>query len=274
MVEVEQMKLTTKMILVGAFLFPIIVYLFFLFELLSLPTGRGLEKSDWLSFIGSYSSAFVALGAIIFGVMQYRAGIDYRDEQRRKEKTYRPLYDELMGMQNSILVKTPFPVIIDFERQRHSSYPCYDIWRAIELDNRRFDIPADLGVRLDKLRLKIGEYLAIRESDNAKAEIKKILDETLAENAQPSCNFMGIEAHLLNLVLPDNDADICDSGIIRGSDNTDKNVKEKINATIYRKCNEVQSIRNIRKKYQEYLDAQESAIDLLGKLIKSTRGRF
>jgi len=247
-----------------ALLFPFAVYLFFLIDG-PLPTGSGLGRSDWLSFIGSYASAFVALGAIAFGIHKFNEGLKRRDEQlerqahvRKSETIYQPLYNELVEERNLIFAtQIPKPQM-----------PRTNVWGEIQKDHRKFDVPKELNAQMGELCSKI-EECQITWSIAAN-EVGCIFNATIEADEHLIERLNNFEETLLHHVLENNEKWVYGFVMYHTSIMREANRKD-IDEVLYEKYSKIESLSNLRKAYEEYVVAQKDTLDLLEKLIKNAK---
>ena len=109
------------------------------------------------------------LGALIGGIFSLAGAISVGKHQlkaqtqvRRKNVIFKPLYDELNYIHNTILKQNPYPQWVSFEEQLQTKlkYPQYTVWGRIKLDSRLLETPRKLSNILQQLESDAKEYLS------------------------------------------------------------------------------------------------------------------
>lgn len=224
------------------------------------------------------------LGAVVGGIFSLLGSIWVNNKQikgqhnlKRKECIYGPLYDELIKIQNEILEENHYPSYIEFKKgpQTIRPHPQYTEWRRIKGDTRSLDIPEYLFNKMEELESAIIEYLEERNKVNE--YLKKILNSALINNDFEPSNIVNIGDVISSDILDNKGKDIFRSHMMfEINENEDLNevAIEKVNDEIYREANKLETVINIRKKYNEMLKLQKEGIDMLGILIKIINRRY
>lgn len=240
----------------------------------------GVSKIDSNIIIGD-STLFgvigTLLGAIIGGVFSLMGSVWVNSRQqralqniKRKNVIYSPLYDELIEIQNIILQQNPYPNYISFKKDQQTilPHPQFSAWGRIKTDTRYLDVPSILVNQMEQLEETIHNYQLVRHT--ADEEIRNVLNSVLIGNNLRPSNIVNIGSVISGDILARNSIDILNKYSI--PENEDSNIgkftREKILYEIYRKCDNVQTVIEIRKRYEEWLNIQEKTIEILSILIK------
>lgn len=216
------------------------------------------------------------LGAVIGGFLSLMGSLWINSKQQRatqnikkKNVIYSPLYDELVDIQNRILVLNPYPNYVVFEKgdQIITSHPQFLAWGHIKADTRYLEVPDILVKQMEQLESAIRKYLDIRNQGSE--AIQKILNEVLLENELEACNIINIGDTISSDILNGIKADIYHKAMEIGNRNQlDDDMKTRINAQVYEKCNNNEVVLEIRRRYDAWIKAQREAIEMLSILIK------
>ena len=216
------------------------------------------------------------LGAIIGGVFSLMGSVWVNSKQqravqniKRKNVIYSPLYDELVDIQNSILEQNPYPNYIVFKKDRQTilPHPQFSAWSRIKADTRYLEVPDLLRKQMDKLENSIHEYQEIRGIVND--EIKDILNSVLVDNGLSPCTIINIGEVISRDILSNRHIDIYHEAMEIGSDKSlNDTLRNTINAQIFQKAECTQSIIEVRKRYDNWINVQKQTIEMLSLLIK------
>lgn len=216
------------------------------------------------------------LGAIIGGVFSLMGSVWVNSKQqravqniKRKNVIYSPLYDELVDIQNSILEQNPYPNYIVFKKDRQTilPHPQFSAWSRIKADTRYLEVPDLLRKQMDKLENSIHEYQEIRGIVND--EIKDILNSVLVDNGLSPCTIINIGEVISRDILSNRHIDIYHEAMEIGSDKSlNDTLRNTINAQIFQKAECTQSIIEVRKRYDNWINVQKKTIEMLSLLIK------
>lgn len=216
------------------------------------------------------------LGAIIGGVFSLMGSVWVNSKQqravqniKRKNVIYSPLYDELVDIQNSILEQNPYPNYIVFKKDRQTilPHPQFSAWSRIKADTRYLEVPDLLRKQMDKLENSIHEYQEIRGIVND--EIKDILNSVLVDNGLSPCTIINIGEVISRDILSNRHIDIYHEAMEIGSDKSlNDTLRITINAQIFQKAECTQSIIEVRKRYDNWINVQKQTIEMLSLLIK------
>lgn len=243
---------------------------------LQIDCDRISEDSTLFGVIGTL------LGAIIGGVFSLMGSVWMNSKQQRalqnvkkKNVIYSPLYDELVDIQNNILQKNPYPGYISFENgpQTIVPHPQFSAWGRIKADTRYLEVPAILTKKMEQLEESIHGYQSVR--DKADEEIQRILNDVLEDNNLGTCRISNIGRVLSGNILSQNRTDIYHEAMeMREEKDIDEITREKINKEIYDKCDNSQVVIEARKRYKEWLNIQNHAIEMLSVLIKQVLVKY
>ena len=169
------------------------------------------KNSTLVGVIGTLLGAiiggvFTLIGSLCVGKQQIKA----QNQIRRKNIIYKPLYDELFEIHNSILKENPYPLYIDFQKgsQTWLKHPQFVIWGSIKLDSRYLETPSKIARIMDRLEENVKKYLEQRLSINK--VVTKILNDILLREIEVTCTVCNIGDHLLRQVLSDSTFDLFD----------------------------------------------------------------
>lgn len=222
------------------------------------------------------------LGAVIGGFFSFMGSMWVNSKQqrakqdiRRKEDIYSPLYDELVDIQNRIFEVDPFPDYIVFQKgqQTYNLYPQFVVWGCIKGDTRYLEVPVMLISQMERLECAIHKYMDIR--DKASDEIQKIVEGVFMENKLGNLLFPHIGTAISGDILSNRKTDIYDDVMKMATRNKeDSENRENIDKQIFDRCNENKDILDTRKCYENWLDVQRETIEMLSLLIKQVLVRY
>lgn len=216
------------------------------------------------------------LGAIIGGIFSLMGSVWVNSKQqralqnvKRKNVIYSPLYDELVDIQNNILQQNPYPDYVVFKKdiQTILPHPQFSAWGRIKADTRYLEVPNILIKQMEQLEESVHCYQAVRHKANE--EIQNILNDVLKDNNLSTCSIINIGSVISGDILNRKKTDIYHKSMEIGEGkNIDEFTREKVNNEIYYKCDNAQTVIEVRKKYKEWLNIQEHTIEMLSILIK------
>ena len=120
---------------------------------------------------------------------------------------------------------------------------------------------------MDKLENSIYEYQEIRGIVND--EIKDILNSVLVDNGLSPCTIINIGEVISRDILSNRHIDIYHEAMEIGSDKSlNDTLRNTINAQIFQKAECTQSIIEVRKRYDNWINVQKQTIEMLSLLIK------
>lgn len=238
-------------------------------------------KFNLIEKIGTFSSETIAvigtlLGAIIGGVFTLIGSIYVNKNQlkaqtyiKRKNVIYKPLYDEICDIEYNILVKNPFPEIIEFRLIEHGYLKCpqYTVWERIKSDTRYLETPKKLIAEIDKLYEKIANYQCALIGTGE--IIRNIVNNILQNEIGTQYNIKNIGECLIKHVLIDDDFDFYDNYkyCLKERIEISETQKNKIKEQFYEECRKNEKIINIKKVKKEWSSQQLKVIELLTDLI-------
>ena len=118
-----------------------------------------------------------------------------------------------------------------------------------------------------KLENSIHEYQEIRGIVND--EIKDILNSVLVDNGLSPCTIINIGEVISRDILSNRHIDIYHEAMEIGNDKSlNDTLRNTINAQIFQKAECTQSIIEVRKRYDNWINVQKQTIEMLSLLIK------
>lgn len=234
------------------------------------PTIFGVTGTLVGAFIGGF---FTLAGSIWVNRREQRA----KQNVRRKNIIYSPLYDELTDIQDKILPLNPYPVFVTFETgpQTMCPHPQFTAWGRIKGDTRYLEVPNMLAMQLDLVEVAIENYLAKRAS--ASEEVTRILNEVLVEYRLPRCSIRNIGDSISGDILSGQEIDIYKSAMSFRNDgipDPDDVTQSCINREIFERCNNNPTIISVRNLYREWMKSQAKAIEMLSLLIREVLSKY
>lgn len=244
--------------------------------MLQLDGDKIMENSTLFGVIGTL------LGALIGGAFSLMGSVWVNSKQqravqnvKRKNIIYSPLYDELVDIQDHILRQNPYPDYIVFKKERQTilPHPQFSAWGRIKSDTRYLEVPDILAKQMEQLEESIHCYQEVRQK--ADDEIQNILNNVLKDNNLKTCSIINIGSVISGDILSQNEIDIYHKSMEIGEEKTiDEFTREKVNKEIYYRCNNAQTIIEVRKKYKEWLNIQKQTIEMLSILIKQVLVKY
>lgn len=214
---------------------------------------------------------FSLAGAISVGKHQLKA----QTQVRRKNVIFRPLYDELNNIHNTILEENPYPQRISFEEEPQTmlKYPQYTAWGRIKLDTRYLETPRKLSNILQQLETDAKEYLSALST--AERAMMQLLNEILDREVGVTCKVVGIEVRLLRHVLSNDEYDLFDD-IVDYQPHKDiaPPEKQRVQKLFSQECKQNASIMELPQKRQAWYQTEEACISLLAAMIKRINAQY
>lgn len=232
------------------------------------PTLFGVAGTLSGAVIGGF---FSLMGSALINTKQQRA----KQNIKKKAIIYSPLYDELVGNQDEILVQNPYPKHIAFKKEPKTNklYPQFTAWGRIKGDTRYLEVPQILVKQMEQLENAMYAYLDIRSKVGD--EIQRIIDDVFAENGlkKPLLPHIGRELsdEILNNKKTDRYYEIMKIGT---REESDSQIRELVDKQIFEKCNENQMVLDTRKCYENWLKIQKETIEMLRLLIKQVSVKY
>lgn len=225
------------------------------------------------------------LGAIIGGIFTLIGSIYVNKNQlkaqtniKKKNLIYKPLYDELMDIENEVLKSNPFPHNVMFESQPEirSFYPQYTVWERIKTDTRLLETPNVLIEEMDKLYKSIRDYINIRNSYNK--EMTEIANNILQDKIGTHCTLENIGQSLIDYFLKNENEEFdfnekyryCLKDNTLGSDDQWTIVNKEFNNLKV----SYEGIISIKKYKNDWIFQQQKVIELLTYLIKYVNVKY
>ena len=130
-----------------------------------------------------------------------------------------------------------------------------------------------MAKQMEQLEESIHCYQEVRQK--ADDEIQNILNNVLKDNNLKTCSIINIGSVISGDILSQNEIDIYHKSMEIGEEKTiDEFTREKVNKEIYYRCNNAQTIIEVRKKYKEWLNIQKKTIEMLSILIKQVLVKY
>lgn len=209
---------------------------------------------------------FTLLGSIIVGKQQIKA----QCQIRRNETIYKPLYNELAEIHNSILKNSPYPDMIAFRKgnQTVNKHPQFVEWRDIKTDSRYLETPKHLARQLDRLENNVMCYLEQRrKTDDI---VTGILNEVLMQETESTCSIMHIGGFLVPNICTNSTLDLFDAlhhGLWPHKEVEDE-VREHIQDTFLAECRTNKEIIALQQMYETWQQTEKDILDLLAAMIR------
>lgn len=235
-----------------------------------------MDNATLVGVIGTLLGAllggiFSLAGAISVGKHQLKA----QTQVRRKNVIFKPLYDELNYIHNTILKENPYPQRISFEEQPQTilKYPQYTAWGRIKLDTRYLETPRKLSNILQQLETDAKEYLSALYT--AEKAMMQLLNEILDREVGVTCKVVGIEGRLLCHVLSNDEFDLF-ADIVDYQPHKDiaPPEKQRVQQLFSQECKQNESIMEILQKRQTWYQTEEACISLLAAMIKRINAQY
>lgn len=229
------------------------------------PYSLELSSDFFCAIIGALIGGFLTLlGSICVFNKQQKA----QKMIRQKGVIYKPLYDELMLMHNTVLKKMPFPNRIYFETvSSNHGCPQYTVWGRIKNDSRLFEVAPNIRKNMDALYIAINAYKErIKSAEKAADKICKEVVRAFPNLEQ----FEGLE--IGSSLLPHILQDECpaDSFWLRPGHDDCIPLEEKghIWNIIMEQARNNEDINSLKDSYAKWNEAEEKALKSLEKRIK------
>ncbi len=229
-------------------------------------TLAGIVATLLGAFVGGF---FTLLGTICVNRLQIKT----QAYIRRKNVIYKPLYDELVEIHNSILKQNPYPLYIEFEKRQQTllPHPQFSAWPRMKMDSRYLETPPKLKRVLDQLENIMHEYEKKRRE--ASKSIQKICNDVMLEKTDAECSITNIGDVISGDVLSQDKTSLLDDRywdhcMMARKENIDKTLQGEIIDLLLDRCEENENVRCVRKLYADWLQTEESAISLLGAMIQ------
>lgn len=235
-----------------------------------------MDNATLVGVIGTLLGAllggiFSLAGAISVGKHQLKA----QTQVRRKNVIFKPLYDELNYIHNTILKENPYPQRISFEEQPQTilKYPQYTAWGRIKLDTRYLETPRKLSNILQQLETDAKEYLSALYT--AEKAMMQLLNEILDREVGVTCKVVGIEGRLLCHVLSNDEFDLF-ADIVDYQPHKDiaPPEKQRVQQLFSQECKQNESIMELPQKRQTWYQTEEACISLLAAMIKRINAQY
>lgn len=221
------------------------------------------------------------LGAIIGGASTLIGSIWVHSKQikeqnniKRKNTIYKPLYDELINIQNNILKGNPYPDHIDIGsgQQCILHHPQYFVWYRIKNDSRYLETPTVLKDQMELLQNAVEQYLDARcKSDE---NVHKIFNDLLVKKGE-HINDINFESLITKHILRNDECNYYEKVMSIGNNSikiTDEIIE--FNKCFRKMCNKNIAIINTRIKYKELIKIQEDTIEMLSLMIKLITNKY
>lgn len=217
------------------------------------------------------------LGAVLGGVFSLLGSVTVSKQQikaqnqiRRKNVIYKPLYDELVEIHYDILKKNPYPSIIQFQKglQTYRPHPQFAVWGRIKADSRYLETPRKLTRLMDKLEEEVKEFQSCNY--NACISISAVVDCVLKRETETECTIRDIDDCMLEYVMSRNTDRLFEeySDFLSPIKEMDNGERLRISRIIIDECWKCESVNELNRVYQAWLQTEEQAIKLLVAMIR------
>lgn len=247
-----------------------------------------LLQSNWTAVETTMNNATLVgvlgtlLGALIGGIFSLAGAISVgkhhlkaQTQVRRKNVIFKPLYDELNYIHNTILEKNPYPQRISFEEQPQTMlrFPQYTAWGRIKLDTRYLETPRKLSNILQQLETDAKEYLNALYT--AEKVMMTILNEILDREVGVTCKVVGIEGRLLYHVLSNDEFDLFNDIVdYQPHKDVEPSERQRVQQLFSQECKQNASIMDLLKKRQTWYQTEDDCISLLAAMIKRINAQY
>lgn len=225
-------------------------------------TAAGIIGTLLGAFIGGFFSLF---GSIAVSKYQMKA----QNQIRRKNVIYKPLYDELCDIHNSILKLNQYPKYISFEKEQQTrqKYPQYIVWGRIKSDSRFLETPKKLVRVMEKLESNVVAYLKIRHK--ATEVLTSVLTDILSTELNMACYENAGELFVVD-VLMNHDFDLFDKLSVpySASKDIDTATRDRVQKIFVDTCRNDSTIICLENRHKAWMQSEKDAISLLSMMIR------
>lgn len=212
------------------------------------------------------------LGAVIGGLLTLAGSIwVYSKEQRakqnvkRKNLIYSPLYDELQTIYDTVFAKNYYPPHADFskEKQQYHDDVRFSAWERIKMDTRYLETPDAVKNQMELLCEMIQEYDTARQEFNG--EVERIFDRIVENNGEPKSMLIGRGRVISKYILSEEDKNL-HKEITLSKEETE--VSKKIDTEVREAVENGAAIKHLKNSYAEWKATQEQTMRLIASLIE------
>ena len=223
------------------------------------------------------------LGAVLGGVFSLLGSVTVSKQQikaqnqiRRKNTIYKPLYDELVEIHYDILKQNPYPSIIQFQKgvQTIIPHPQFAVWGRIKADSRYLETPRKLTKLMDKLVDEVQSFQ--QHYDNSCISINAVFDCVLQREVGAGCTIGNIAECALEHIMTHSVDKVSEeySDFLSPAKELNNVERHRISKIIVDECWKCESINELNRVYQSWLETEEQAIKLLAVMIKQVNASY
>lgn len=211
-------------------------------------------------------------GAVIGGLLTLAGSIwVYSKEQRskqnikRKELIYSPLYDELQTIYDTVFTKNYYPPHADFskEKQQYHDDVRFSAWERIKMDTRYLETPDVVKNQMELLCDVVQEYDTARQEFNG--EVERIFDRIVENNGEPKSMLPGRGRVISKYILSEEDKNLYKE-ITLSKEETE--VSKKIDMEVREAVENSAAMKHLKNSYAEWKATQEQTMKLIASLIE------
>lgn len=212
------------------------------------------------------------LGAVIGGLLTLAGSIwVYSKEQRakqnvkRKNLIYSPLYDELQTIYDTVFAKNYYPPHADFskEKQQYHDDVRFSAWERIKMDTRYLETPDAVKNQMELLCEMVQEYDTARQEFNG--EVERIFDRIVEKYGEPQSMFKGRGWVISKGILSKEDKNLYKE-ITRSKEENE--VSKKIDKEVREEVENSDAMKHFKDCYAEWKATQEQTTKLIASLIE------
>lgn len=212
------------------------------------------------------------LGAAIGGLLTLAGSIwVYSKEQRakqnvkRKNLIYSPLYDELQTIYDTVFAKNYYPPQAGFskEKQQYHNDVRFSAWERIKMDTRYLETPDAVKNQMELLCEMVQEYDTARQEFNG--EVEKIFDRIVEKNGEPESMLKGRGWVISKYILSKEDKNLYKE-ITLSKEETE--VSKKIDMEVREAVENSAAMKHLKSSYAEWKATQEQTMKLIASLIE------
>lgn len=247
------------------------LYIFFLFQ------STTVNMNISASIVGVFGAI---LGAIVGGVLTLFGSIYVNNNQmrsksaiQRKNIIYKPLYDELIEVRNILNESNPYPTYVTFTKDQQTirPHPQFSAWGRIKNDSRYIQTPRYLSEGMEGLYEAVIEYL--ESFPKAADEVQNRINELLYERHRTRFTIIKFGNFIISGLILKNKPkgelfkDYFEIGLNPRKSLTEEEIIEFENL-VYEECYKLNSVKQLIRSYNKWIEKQENLINTLSYLIK------
>lgn len=211
-------------------------------------------------------------GAVIGGLLTLAGSIwVYSKEQRakqnvkRKNLIYSPLYDELQTIYDTVFAKNYYPPHADFSKEKRQYHDDVRLsaWERIKMDTRYLETPDAVKNQMELLCEIVQEYDTARQEFNG--EVERIFDRIVENNDEPKSMLIGRGRVISKYILSEEDKNLYKE-ITLSQEETE--VSKKIDAEVREAVENSDAMKHLKDCYAEWKTMHEQTTKLIASLIE------